>query len=208
MRRQILLVLIFCITSIFSCVSMAQVVKYDYSYYFVLQHDDDGVFYFSQPIYYPNNCSRQGIMFQFDASKNNIATLEDPVEYRIPWVNHTQINPSIWFDFASWLRSLLRQDPDIIMVWEIRDKETALLSIEAALTWHLVLSTIHTNSATATIQRLINMWIEPFLIASALKMVISQRLVKKICPHCRKVHNLDETLMWKVKNELSDIITT
>ena len=119
------------------------------------------------------------VLKDFDPLQYNISTLEDPVEYNIDYINQSQIKPEIWYTFASWLRSLVRQDPDIIMVWEIRDKETALLSIEAALTWHLVLSTIHTNSATATIQRLINMWIEPFLIASALKMVISQRLVKK-----------------------------
>lgn len=146
------------------------------------------------------------VLKNFNPLEYNISTLEDPVEYNMEYVNQSQIKPEIWYTFASWLRSLVRQDPDIIMVWEIRDKETALLSIEAALTWHLVLSTIHTNSATATIQRLINMWIEPFLIASALKMIISQRLVKKICPHCKVMHNLDDSLKQKVKNELIDIM--
>ncbi len=146
------------------------------------------------------------ILKDFNPLEYNISTLEDPVEYNIEYVNQSQIKPEIGYTFASGLRSLVRQDPDIIMVWEIRDKETALLSIEAALTWHLVLSTIHTNSASATIQRLINMWIEPFLIASALKMVISQRLIKKICPHCKKVHHIDEILKSKVRKELSDIM--
>lgn len=146
------------------------------------------------------------ILKNFNPLEYNISTLEDPVEYNIDYVNQSQIKPEIWYTFASGLRSLVRQDPDIIMVWEIRDKETALLSIEAALTWHLVLSTIHTNSASATIQRLTNMWIEPFLISSALKMIISQRLVKKICPKCKVVHNIDQTLKTKVKNELIDIM--
>ncbi|MGE4444092.1 MAG: GspE/PulE family protein [Candidatus Altimarinota bacterium] len=146
------------------------------------------------------------ILKDFNPLEYNISTLEDPVEYNIEYVNQSQIKPEIGYTFASGLRSLVRQDPDIIMVGEIRDKETALLSIEAALTGHLVLSTIHTNSASATIQRLINMGIEPFLIASALKMVISQRLIKKICPHCKKVHHIDEILKSKVRKELSDIM--
>jgi len=146
------------------------------------------------------------ILKYFNPLDYNISTLEDPVEYNIDYINQSQIKPEIWYTFASGLRSLVRQDPDIIMVWEIRDKETALLSIEAALTWHLVLSTIHTNSAAATIQRLINMWIEPFLIASALKMVISQRLIKKVCQHCKKEYIPDEFTKAKIKKELFDIM--
>lgn len=146
------------------------------------------------------------ILKDFNPLDYNISTLEDPVEYNIEYVNQSQIKPEIGYTFASGLRSLVRQDPDIIMVWEIRDKETALLSIEAALTWHLVLSTIHTNSASATIQRLINMWIEPFLITSALKMVISQRLVKRICNHCKKEHKIDDTMKLKIKKELWDVM--
>ena len=127
----------------------------------------------------------------YDPLDYNITTLEDPVEYNIPYINQTQVKKDVWFDFAQWLRSLVRQDPDIIMVWEIRDKETSMLSIEAALTWHLVLSTIHTNSAAWTIQRLINMWIEPFLISSSLKLIVSQRLVKKNCEKCIKPYQSD-----------------
>ncbi len=145
------------------------------------------------------------ILNYFNPLDYNISTLEDPVEYNIPYINQTQIRPDIWFDFASWLRSLVRQDPNIIMVWEIRDKETAMLAIEAALTWHLVLSTIHTNSASATIQRLMNMWIEPFLIASALKLVISQRLIKKICQSCKQKYKIKEVALenkidWYLKS--------
>ncbi|MDD2891725.1 MAG: GspE/PulE family protein [Candidatus Gracilibacteria bacterium] len=143
----------------------------------------------------------------FDPLAHNITTLEDPVEYNIPHINQTQVKPQIGFDFASGLRAIVRQDPDIIMVGEIRDKETAMLAIEAALTGHLVLSTIHTNSAAGTIQRLINMDIEPFLISSALKMVISQRLVKKLCPHCGVPQKITDPVMQsKVSGYLSHII--
>lgn len=125
------------------------------------------------------------VLKNFNPLEYNISTLEDPIEYNIPFVNQSQVRPDIWYTFAAGLRTLVRQDPDIIMVWEIRDKETATLAVEAALTWHLVLSTIHTNSATATIQRLINMGVESFLLASAMKMVISQRLVKRLCSNCK-----------------------
>lgn len=148
------------------------------------------------------------LLSHFDATQNNISTLEDPVEYRIPLVNHSQINPSIWFDFASGLRSLLRQDPDIIMVWEIRDEETAKLAIEASITWHLVFSTLHTNSAVHTIQRLINLWIDPLLISSSLKLVISQRLVRKLCTSCKKSYIPDENtknnIIWKIWKYIKD----
>jgi len=111
----------------------------------------------------------------------NISTVEDPVEYRIPRINQTQVNPKIGLTFSNGLRSLLRQDPDIIMVGEIRDKETASLAINAALTGHLVLSTLHTNSAAGAIPRLIDMKVEPFLIASTLNLIIAQRLVRRLC---------------------------
>ncbi|MBP8016920.1 type II/IV secretion system protein [Candidatus Gracilibacteria bacterium] len=147
------------------------------------------------------------ILNHFNPLEYNISTLEDPVEYNIPYINQTQVRPEMGFDFANGLRSLVRQDPDIIMVGEIRDKETASLAIEAALTGHLVLSTIHTNSAASTIQRLINMGIEPYLIVSALKLIISQRLVKKICPYCKKQYRItEEVLSNKIDGYLKGII--
>ncbi|OHA01711.1 MAG: hypothetical protein A3C12_03255 [Candidatus Sungbacteria bacterium RIFCSPHIGHO2_02_FULL_49_20] len=112
----------------------------------------------------------------------NISTVEDPIEYRIPRINQTQVRPDIGLSFASGLRSLLRQDPDILMVGEIRDNETASLAINAALTGHLVLSTLHTNSAAGALPRLIDMKIEPFLIASTVTAIIAQRLVRRVCP--------------------------
>jgi len=142
------------------------------------------------------------LLSQFDPKSKNISTLEDPVEYRIKWVNHTQINPAINFTFAKWLRSLLRQDPDIIMVWEIRDEETAKLAIEASITWHIVFSTIHTNSATHTIQRLVNLWVDPLLISSSLRMIISQRLARRLCKSCKIAYKpsdkIKEYIVWKV----------
>jgi len=147
-----------------------------------------------------------GVLKNFNPLKYNISTLEDPIEYDIEYVNQSQVKPEIWYTFSSWLRSLVRQDPDIIMVWEIRDKETAVLAVEAALTWHLVLSTIHTNSAAGTVQRLINMGVEPFLLASAMKMVISQRLWKRICSNCKKEHNIKDYELKKVKEILWPIV--
>ncbi len=117
----------------------------------------------------------------FNPFKYNICTLEDPIEYKIEWINQSQVKSEIWYDFSSWLRTLLRQDPDIILVWEIRDKETAKLAIEASMTWHLVFGTIHANKWIWVVERLLNMWIDPYLIASSLKMILSQRLVKKTC---------------------------
>jgi type IV pilus assembly protein PilB len=115
----------------------------------------------------------------------NISTVEDPVEYRIPGVNQTQVNPKAGITFANGLRALLRQDPNIIMVGEIRDSETADLAIQAALTGHLVFSTLHTNNASTSLPRLLDMNIEPFLIASTIRAVIGQRLVRRLCVNCR-----------------------
>jgi type IV pilus assembly protein PilB len=114
----------------------------------------------------------------------NISTAEDPVEYQLDGINQVQCKPDIGLTFAASLRSFLRQDPDIIMVGEIRDGETAEIAIKAALTGHLVLSTLHTNDAPGTIHRLLNMGVEPFLISASISMIIAQRLVRKICPHC------------------------
>lgn len=136
----------------------------------------------------------------------NIVTLEDPVEYVIEGVSQSQVKPEIGYTFASGLRSILRQDPDIVMVGEIRDSETAELAIHAALTGHLVLSTLHTNSALGAIPRLVDMGVQPFLISSALKMVIGQRLVRRICPDCRQEKkDVLPAVMEIMKKELADI---
>jgi len=116
----------------------------------------------------------------------NISTVEDPIEYRMPRINQTQVNPKIGLTFANGLRALVRQDPDIIMVGEIRDNETAGLAINAALTGHLVLSTLHTIDAAGAIPRLIDMKAEPFLISSTLDAILAQRLVRRLCPEKEK----------------------
>jgi type IV pilus assembly protein PilB len=115
----------------------------------------------------------------------NISTVEDPIEYNIPGVNQTQVNSNIGMTFAHSLRTLLRQDPDVIMVGEMRDQETAEIAIRSSLTGHLVLSTLHTNDAPSAFTRLIDMSIEPYLVSSSVTMVIAQRLVRMICPHCK-----------------------
>jgi type IV pilus assembly protein PilB len=125
----------------------------------------------------------------------NISTLEDPIEYQMEGINQSQIRPKIGYTFGTGLRSFLRQDPDIIMVGEIRDKETAELSVHAGLTGHFVLSTLHTNNAIGTILRLLDMGVEPFLLASTLKVALAQRLVRKLCSHCKeKVEMSEEAL--------------
>ncbi len=133
----------------------------------------------------PTGCGKTTTLYSMMEILNvpgvNISTVEDPIEYRMPRINQTQVNPKIGLTFASGLRSLLRQDPDILMVGEIRDAETASLAINAALTGHLVLSTLHTNSAAGAIPRLIDMGVEPFLLASTLNLVLAQRLIRTLC---------------------------
>ena len=149
----------------------------------------------------PTGCGKTTTLYSMTEILNtpgvNISTVEDPIEYRMPRINQTQVNPKIGLTFASGLRSLLRQDPDILMVGEIRDKETASLAINAALTGHLVLSTLHTNNAAGAIPRLIDMGVEPFLLSSTVNLILAQRLVRRLC---------DEKEKYKLKkNELEDI---
>jgi len=141
----------------------------------------------------------------------NISTVEDPIEYRMQRINQTQVNSKVGLTFAVGLRSLLRQDPDIIMVGEIRDDETMHIAINAAMTGHLVLSTLHTNSAAATMPRLMDMGAEPFLLASTLNVAIAQRLVRKTCSNCREDYKMDgkdlELLKQKVDaNKIFEIL--
>jgi type IV pilus assembly protein PilB len=130
-----------------------------------------------------------------NSTEKNVVTLEDPREYLLPGINQGEVNPDVELDFASGLRSILRQDPDIIMIGEVRDFPTAEISIRAALTGHLVLSTLHTNDAAGAIARLIDMRIEPFLISSSLVGVLAQRLVRRICNNCKEKCSLDVNLL-------------
>lgn len=133
------------------------------------------------------------IMDIINTPEVNISTIEDPVEYRMPRVNQTQVKAKVGMTFATGLRALLRQDPDIIMVGEIRDSETMQIAMNAAMTGHLVLSTLHTNSAAAAIPRMLDMKAEPFLIASTVYLVVAQRLVRRICPDCKQEVVLDKS---------------
>ncbi len=134
----------------------------------------------------------------------NISTLEDPIEYEIKGINQSQVRPKIGFSFANGLRSLLRQDPNIIMVGEIRDEETAELSINASLTGHLVLSTLHTNDAIGAVFRLLDMKIERFLLSSTLKTVVAQRLCRRLCEHCKQPVELPEEAKQEIALELKN----
>jgi type IV pilus assembly protein PilB len=135
----------------------------------------------------------------------NITTLEDPIEYSIEGVNQSQINPEVGFTFAEGLRSVLRQDPNIVMVGEIRDRETTELVIHAGLTGHLVFSTLHTNNAWGAIPRMIDLKAEPFLLASTMNLVMAQRLVRSLCPDCRQEQTLPPALLGRIKEELAHI---
>jgi general secretion pathway protein E len=123
---------------------------------------------------------------EIDRYQSNVMTIEDPVEYKLPGYVQTEINPRVGLTFANALRSVLRQDPDVIMVGEMRDRETALIAIQAALTGHTVFSTVHTNDAASTVTRLVDMGIEPYLVSSTVLGVLAQRLVRRICADCKE----------------------
>ncbi|MCZ2290346.1 MAG: type II secretion system ATPase GspE [Burkholderiales bacterium] len=123
---------------------------------------------------------------RIDTATTNVLTVEDPIEYELPGIGQTQVNPKIELSFAKALRAILRQDPDVIMIGEIRDHETAQIAIQASLTGHLVLATVHTNDAPSSVTRLIDMGVEPFLLSSSLLGALAQRLVRKLCPECRR----------------------
>jgi type IV pilus assembly protein PilB len=143
------------------------------------------------------------VLSELNNSAVNISTVEDPVEYRIVGVNQTQVNPVAGMTFANGLRALLRQDPNIIMVGEIRDGETADLAVQAALTGHLVFSTLHTNDAATCLPRLLDMGVEPFLIASTVRVVIGQRLVRRLCPNCREEYAPDKNIAARLKTSFN-----
>ena len=135
------------------------------------------------------------ILAKLNKKERKIITLEDPIEYELPGVIQSEVDEQKWFTFQTWLKALLRQDPDIIMVWEIRDKDTLETATSASLTGHLVLSTLHTKSAVETLDRIINMWLKPYILASALDTIIAQRLVRQICPGCKKER---EKTPWEI----------
>lgn len=145
------------------------------------------------------------ILNKLNNEETKIITLEDPIEYKLNGINQSQIDHSKGYTFAKGLRSILRQDPDIVMVGEIRDEETAEIAVNAALTGHLVISTLHTNSAAGSIPRFLAMNVQPFLLAPALNAIIGQRLVRKLCQHCKQPAKLDESTINKVSKLLASL---
>ena len=160
----------------------------DLEYYRTLLKNPSGVILLVGPTGSGKSTTMCVMLRDLAREEVNIVTLEDPVEYYIPGVSQCQINEKTGMTFATGLRAILRQDPDVISVGEIRDGETGAIAIRAAITGHLVLSTLHTNDAVSAIDRLVDIGVEPYLISSALRGVISQRLVRKVCPHCKKAY--------------------
>ncbi len=158
-----------------------------------------GIFLVTGPTGSGKSTTLYSALNQMDGNSLNISTVEDPVEYKLDFCNQVQTSERIGLTFASALRSLLRQDPDIIMVGEIRDNETARIAVQAALTGHLVLSTLHTNDAPSSITRLVDIGIEAYLISASLNGVLAQRLVRKICPHCKQPYQVTEQMRTYVE---------
>jgi len=145
-----------------------------------------GIFLVTGPTGSGKSTTLYASMQELEGENLKILTVEDPVEYRLQWLNQVQVQPQIGLTFAKVLRSFLRQDPDVIMIGEMRDGETAEIAVQAALTGHLVMSTLHTNSALGAIVRLINMGVEPYLITASVIGVLAQRLVRKLCEECKQ----------------------
>ncbi|MCC7356068.1 MAG: type II/IV secretion system protein [Candidatus Doudnabacteria bacterium] len=162
-----------------------------------------GIFLITGPTGSGKSTTLYSILSLLNAPNVNIVTLEDPIEYFMEGVNQSQINPDIGLTFATGLRSILRQDPNVIMVGEIRDQETAELAVHAALTGHLVFSTLHTNNSVGAIPRLINMGIEPFLLAASMNMIMAQRLVRRLCESCRTPMEVTSIIEKEIRKELA-----
>ena len=157
-----------------------------------LVHKPHGIILVTGPTGSGKSTTLYTVLSELNSGSVNIVTVEDPVEADVDGINQVQVNEKAGLTFASALRSILRQDPDIIMIGEIRDEETAGIAVKAAITGHLVVSTLHTNSAASTVTRLEDMGVEPYLIADSTEGIIAQRLVRRLCPKCKKRHNLTE----------------
>ena len=151
-----------------------------------LAHQPHGIVLVTGPTGSGKSTTLYAAIRRLDSTTTNIMTVEDPIEYDIEGIGQTQVNPKIEMTFARALRSILRQDPDVVMIGEIRDLETAQIAVQASLTGHLVLATLHTNDASSAVTRLIDMGVEPFLLASSLLGVLAQRLIRKLCPNCKQ----------------------
>jgi general secretion pathway protein E len=174
-----------------------------------LIHQSHGIILVTGPTGSGKTTTLYSALSRVDASNLNIMTVEDPIEYDLPKIAQTQVNTRIDMSFAKALRSILRQDPDVIMIGEIRDVETAQIAVQASLTGHLVLATLHTNDSVAAIARLMDMGVEPFLLASSLSGVLAQRLVRKLCPHCKLAETpdtIEQQLMNLAPNAIPQLI--
>jgi type II secretory ATPase GspE/PulE/Tfp pilus assembly ATPase PilB-like protein len=164
----------------------------DYGKFMKLISSPHGIVLVTGPTGSGKTTTLYAALSEINREEINVITVEDPVEYQLDGISQVQVKPEIGLTFAGALRSILRQDPDVIMIGEIRDTETAEIAIQSALTGHLVFSTLHTNDAPSSITRLVDMEIEPFLVASSVIGVIAQRLVRKVCPHCRELYTPTE----------------
>jgi type IV pilus assembly protein PilB len=161
-----------------------------------------GIIIFTWPTWSGKTTTLYTILNYLNDGKRKIITLEDPIEYELEWIQQSQINYNKWYDYPGWLRAVLRHDPDVILVWETRDKESAEISINAALTWHKVFTTLHTNSAIESIPRLVNMWLKAYMLAPSLNLIVAQRLVRWLCPHCSTKREAN----YAEKTEIEDTI--
>jgi len=165
----------------------------------------NGIILVTGPTGSGKNTTLYAALSELNTEEVNICTVEDPVECNISGINQFQVNPGVGFEFSTALRSLLRQDPDIIMVGEIRDKATANIAVQAALTGHLVLSTLHTNDAPGAVTRLLDLGVAPYLVSASLKGVLAQRLVRKICPNCKTEYEPPASLTKSVQNDNEEL---
>lgn len=169
-------------------------------------HHPNGIVLVTGPTGSGKTTTLYSILHRLNKPTTNIMTLEDPVEYQISGINQVQINTQAGLTFSNGLRSFLRQDPNIILVGEIRDKETTVLAVQAALTGHLVFSTLHTNDAASTIPRMIDLGAEPFLLASVIQAIVAQRIVRRVCPTCRQAYQADEVMAEDIRKQLGDLL--
>ncbi len=179
--------------------------KYTFETVHTMLQKPYGIILISGPTGSGKSTTLFAMLSSLDRETRNVVSLEDPVEYKISGVSQSQVRPEIGYDFATGLRSILRQDPDVIMIGEIRDKETAQLAVQAALTGHLVFSTVHTNTVADVVPRLIDMGVDPYLIAPTLIGVIGQRLVKKLCTHAGKPFPVSDSMKLLLEKEFSDL---
>ena len=161
----------------------------DYKVVSIAISQPNGIIYVTGPTGSGKTTTLYSILSRLNDTETNIITVEDPVEYQLAGVGQVQVKEKVGMTFAAALRSILRQDPDVVMIGETRDQETAKIAIQAALTGHIVLSTLHTNDAPASINRLIDMGVEPYLIASSIVIIIAQRLVRRLCEHCKEKYS-------------------